>query len=164
MRISNKQRPLFPLLLLSICLLFLGINGLVGSYLMLSNPNGTVMGMPLSYLEQTPFDSWFIPGLCLLFIWGIGSFVILLGLWLRPDWSVFSVFSLWTHEHWAWALSILLGLGLLIWLGVQLFTLPDVAVIQLILAILAILLVAIPFLPSMRQYYQLGEGGAKWSR
>ncbi len=155
MCISNKQRPLFPLLLLSVCLLFLGVNGLIDSYLMLSNLNDTVMGMPLSYLEQTPFDSWFIPGLCLLFIWGIGSFVILLGLWLRPDWSVFRVFTSWTHEHWAWALSILLGIGLLIWLTVQVFTLPSLAIIQLILATLAIVLVAIPFLPSMRQYYQL---------
>lgn len=154
---NMKHRPLLPMLLLSLCLIFLGINGFIGGYLMLRDPDGTVMGMPLSYLEKTPFQSWFIPGLWLIFIWGCGSFVILAGLWLRPKWLVFEAFLNWTHEHWAWGLSVLLGLALLVWLTVQMFTLPEMAVIQLILYALAALLIALPLLPAMRDYFRLDE-------
>jgi hypothetical protein len=148
-----NHRPLIPLLVLSVCLLFLGINGLIGGYLMLSDPNGAPMGMSISVLERTPFQNFFIPGLWLLVVWGCGSLVILAGLWLRPKFSVLELVLFWTHEHWAWGLSVLLGLALLVWLTVQVFTLPAMAPIQYILYGLALFLIAIPLLPNMRRYY-----------
>jgi hypothetical protein len=154
---TNHLRPWLPLLALSVCLVFLGINGFIGGYLMLSDPNGTPMGMPVSYLERTPFPNFYIPGLFLVFLWGCGSFVLLAGLWLRPRWSAFALLTFWTHEHWAWGLSVLLGLGLLVWLTVQVFTLPKMAVIQFILYALAVLLIVLPQLPPMRDYFRVDE-------
>ena len=154
---NTKQRPMLPLLLLSLCLVFLGLNGFIGGYLMLRDLNGSPMGMPITYLEHTPFQSGFIPGLFLLFLWGCGSFVILAGLWLRPQWTVLEIFLRWTHEHWAWGLSVLLGCALLVWLTVQVFTLPAIAPIQLILYALAALLIALPLLPGMRAYFRLDD-------
>jgi hypothetical protein len=81
--------------------------------------------------------------------------VILAGLWLRPQWAVFEVFLRWTHEHWAWGLSVLLGLALIVWLTVQVFTLPEMVAIQFILYALAALLIALPLLPPMRDYFRL---------
>ncbi len=155
MNTQNTARPFVPLLALSLCLLFLGINGFVGGYLMLSDPNGAPMGMPVSDLARTPFQNFFIPGLLLIFVWGCGSLLALIGLWLRPQWSLLSLPTRWTDEHWAWDLSLALGLVLIIWLTVQVFTLPAVAPIQLILYALAIALVVLPLLPQMRQHYRL---------
>jgi hypothetical protein len=54
---NTKQRPLLPLLLLSLCLVFLGLNGLIGGYLMLRDPNGTVMGMPIPISNKPRFKA-----------------------------------------------------------------------------------------------------------
>jgi hypothetical protein len=150
---NNTNRPLIPLLVLSTCLLFLGINGLVGGYAMLSNPYDAPMGIPVSALERTPFRDFLIPGLLLTFVWGVGSIVTLIGLWERPRFPLFDRLSEWTHEFWAWGFSILMGVGLLVWLTVQVVTLPDVAPIQYILYALALLLIVLPLLTEMRQYY-----------
>lgn len=164
-----NRRPLIPLLLLSICLIFLGANGFIGGYFMLSDPYGAPLGMPLSTLENTLFQNFTIPGLCLIIIWGCGSLLTLIGLWLRPHWPGLDDLSRRVHEHWSWDFALLLGLGLLVWLTYQLFTLPEVAPIQFILFVLAALLVVLPLLPSMRHYYQVKEssnnnkGVSSWS-
>jgi len=157
MNTANSHRPVVPLLVLSACLIFLGINGILGGYLMLTNPTGTVIGMPVTYLERTPFTNWFVPGLWLIFIWGLGSFVVLAGLWLRTELSAFALLTFWSHEHWSLGLSILLGLALIVWLTVQVFTLPEMATIQYILYGLALVLIFTPILPSMREYYHTHE-------
>lgn len=157
MNMKVAVRPYLPLLALSLCLLFLGINGLVGGYLMLRDPNGAPMGMPVSDLAQTPFQNYVVPGLILIFVWGCGSLLALIGLWLRPQLTLLNLASRLTHEHWAWALSLVLGLALLVWLTVQVLTLPNVAPIQFILYVLAILLVLLPLLPGMRRYYRAGQ-------
>jgi hypothetical protein len=48
-----------------------------------------------------------------------------------------------------------LGLALIVWLTVQVFTLPEMVAIQFILYALAALLIALPLLPPMRDYFRL---------
>lgn len=154
MRANGQQRPLNLLVPLSGCLVFLGVNGIVGGVLMLSDPQGSPMGIPVSYLARTPFTDFAVPGFILVFVWGLGSFVTLFGLWRLPAWQVFLPLSRWIGKHWAWSASILLGLSLIVWLTVQVFTLPAIAFIQFVLYILALLLIVLPMLPEMRHFYQ----------
>lgn len=148
-------RPYLPLVLVSLCLLFLGVNGIFGGYLMVTDPNGTPMGMSVSDLAYTPFRNFTIPGLLLLGIWGCGSFVTLAGLWLRPQSVGKSLEQGVGNEHWAWVFCELIGTGLLVWLLFQLFTIPTIAPIQFILFGLAVILIALPLTRPMRRYYQL---------
>jgi hypothetical protein len=154
MNTTIKHRPILPLVILSLCLLFVGTSAFVGGYLMLRDPYGAPMGMPVSLLERTPFQNFLAPGFLLLVIWA-ASFLVLVGLWMRPQWGWLVWLTEWSHEHWAWALSITLGLALVIWLLVQVATLPAVAPIQYVMFVLAALLVLVPFAPAMREYYQL---------
>jgi hypothetical protein len=154
---TRLTRPWTWLLILTICLLFLGVNGFIGGYLMLNDPYGAPMGMPVSMLERTLFQNFIVPGFWLIIVWGGGSFLALLGLWFRSPKTELDAVSRWTHEHWAWTLAEALGLGLLVWLTYQVFTLPAIAPIQYILFGLALLLVCIPLLPSMRSYYRLEQ-------
>ncbi len=147
---TASRRPLAPLVIVSLCLFLLGINGLIGGYLMLKEPLGTPMGLPVAALQRTPFQDFTAPGLWLFFIWGIGSLVTLIGLWLHP----YRLIGL-LDKHWAWVFTLLIGFGLFLWLTFQLFTLPAIAPIQIILYGLAILLIALPLLPRMRRYYQV---------
>lgn len=154
----RSHRPIVPLLILSVCLIFLGGNGFIGGYYMLSEPNGAPMDIPISLLDATVFRSWVVPGLFLVFLWGFGSLIVLIGLWLRPHLSVFDRFTHLTRHHWGWGASVLLGLALLFWLAVQFFTFFDVAPIQYILGGLALILVMMPLLPGMRRYYAQRDG------
>lgn len=151
----SRQRPLLLLLILSLCLLVLGINGLVGGYLMLNDPNGAPMGMPVSQLERTPFQDFTIPGIILIVVWGLGSLVTLVGLWwpTKPHWMNQLVSGF--HVAWAWVLCVVLGFALFIWLTVQVFTLPQMAPPQYVLYVFACLMIALPFVPTMRRYYRV---------
>lgn len=151
---NTRRRPYISLVILSICLLFLGYSGFMGGYEMLKNPVNP-MGMPLSYLERTLFQDYFVPGLLLILLWGLGSLVTLIGLWRPWQLPLMMPFTLWTHEHWAWGFAVLMGLGLIIWLTYQVVMMPAVATIQFILYGLAVLLIVIPLLPPMRRYYQI---------
>jgi hypothetical protein len=156
MKNQVEHRPLLPLVLLSLTFLIVSINGFIGGYLMLSDPNGAPMGMPVSDLARTPFQNYTIPGIFLIMLWGFGSMIALMALWFRPQIPLFNRLMVrWTHEHWAWTFSVLMGIALLIWLTVQIFTLPAVAPIQIILYVLAFLMVGLPFIPQMRDYYHL---------
>lgn len=155
MNTQNKQHTLILLILLSLCLLLVGVGGFYGGIAMLGDPNGSPMGMPVSDLKWTPFQSYFIPGLILILVWGCGSLLILASLWRRPQFAMLDGISQRMHEHWAWGLTILLGLALIIWLTVQVITLPAVAPIQYVMYSLSILIMAIPLLPQMRQHYRI---------
>lgn len=56
---------------------FLGVTAVVGAIPMLRDPSGAPWSMPLIMLRHSPFHSFMIPGLVLLFLNGLLSFVAL---------------------------------------------------------------------------------------
>lgn len=51
---------------------FIGVTAIVGGLRLVSNPNG-VPDFPIEWLTHSPFTSYFIPGLALLTIIGLGN-------------------------------------------------------------------------------------------
>ena len=86
-------------------LLFQGISGLFGGLALVWDSTGEILQMPLSMLEGSPFNTYFIPGLILLFILGVFPLVVCYGLWKRKAWSLSG--------------SFLVSIALLIWIGVE---------------------------------------------
>lgn len=95
---SNSLRVTKTLLV--ILLVFLSLSGLFG-ILFLIDPSGELVEMPLSLLDKLPIDTFFLPGLFLLIVYGIGSSIITYGL-LR-------------QLFWAPVAGLLLGLVLIGW-------------------------------------------------
>ena len=95
---SNSLRVAKTLLI--ILFVFLSLSGLFG-ILFLIDPSGELVEMPLSHLDKLPIDTFFLPGLFLLIVYGIGSSVIAYGL-LR-------------QLYWAPVAGLLLGLVLIGW-------------------------------------------------
>jgi hypothetical protein len=63
-----------------ICFVLLLVNGLgalYGGFLLMVDPSGSKMQMPLSYLEHSPFSNYLIPGIILFIVNGLFSFVTL---------------------------------------------------------------------------------------
>jgi menaquinone-dependent protoporphyrinogen oxidase len=57
--------------LAALCLL-VGFSALYGGANLMLSPDGAALQMPLSYLQDTPFASYFIPGLILALVIGVG--------------------------------------------------------------------------------------------
>ena len=49
---------------------FVGITTLLSGVLMMSIPDGSILGLPLSVLKNTPFEDFKLPGLLLFFFVG----------------------------------------------------------------------------------------------
>jgi len=103
--------------LLIILLVFLSLSGLFG-ILFLIDPSGELVEMPLSHLDKLPINNFFLPGLYLLIVYGIGSLIIVYGI-LRQ-------FS------WAPVAGLLLGLVLIGWVVGQIILWGEPAMLQYI--------------------------------
>ena len=85
-------------------LFFLGANAVFAGYGFISKPDGSAIGIPQEWLEDSPFDDYLVPGFVLLAL-GVASIVAGIAQARR-------------HAL-AWALSGALGLGYIIWIVVQ---------------------------------------------
>ena len=84
---------------------FIGLGALAGGYGLVSDPSGNTLGLPMSFLEGSPFSDFLIPGLFLLVVNGFGS---LIG----------AGFSF-TRRRYAQEIAIVLGAILVSWIVIQ---------------------------------------------
>lgn len=59
-----------------VLLIFLGISALGGGIGLMLDPSGEELGMPLRFLDHTPFSSFLIPGIILFVMNGLLSILI----------------------------------------------------------------------------------------
>ena len=112
---SNSLRATKTLLV--ILLVFLSLSGLFG-IMFLIDPSGELVEMPLSHLNKLPIDTFFLPGLFLLIVYGIGSLIIAYGLFRKLFWAPVA--------------GILLGLVLIGWVIGQIILWGAPAMLQYI--------------------------------
>jgi hypothetical protein len=114
----------------------LSIGAIGGGVVLMLAPRGEIMPLPLSALAGSPFDTYFVPGLILFGVLGLGPLIAARLTWL-------------CHPL-APAAAFVVGAGLLIWVAVEVAIIgysnePPLQAIYGILGI-AILLVAIRWL------------------
>lgn len=96
---ERAGRP--PLLWILFGLLVLqALGGIGGGAALTAKPDGSLLGMPTSLLEGSPFVDYFFPGVILLLVLGIAPLAVSIGL-LR-------------HRPWAWFGALAVGCGLLV--------------------------------------------------
>jgi hypothetical protein len=109
------ERPTYAWLALALMLLTALTAVPVGLMLML-DPSGAGIQLPSEWIQSSIFGSYFIPGLYLFAMNGIGM-IVAAGLILLRHWSA------------SWLTGIL-GAGLVIWILVQLVVMPEVMWLQ----------------------------------
>ncbi len=93
--------------------------------LMIIRPSGSLMRMPLTMLDRSPFADFFWPGVILLVAIGILPFLVAWGAWRRKAWApeghvvVGVVLIGWIVAEWLmigynWLQPVYLGLGIVI--------------------------------------------------
>jgi hypothetical protein len=102
--IAERSTDMAHTLLLAV-IVAQGVSGLVGGFALLADPSGDALGLPLSWLDGTPFVDYWMPGLILLSALGLFPLLVAWGLWKRrPQ---------------AWLGSLIVGGSLTVWIAVE---------------------------------------------
>jgi uncharacterized membrane protein len=112
---SRVDRPRY--LWLGVMLeLFTGVLAIPVGFMFLIDTSGGLMQLPAGWIEATPFGSYLVPGLYLLAVNSVGMLAL----------AVLTV-----RRHWLapW-LTGTLGVGLIIWILVQLLVMPETMFLQ----------------------------------
>jgi hypothetical protein len=122
--------------------LVLGVSALYGGAALMRDPDDDPLGLPVEWLAGTPFRDYFLPGLTLFGVFGIGSFVVLFGIARR--------------RLWARTGAVALGLAQVGWILVQIVLLRALSWLQLVYGGLGALLAVLATRPSFRAYFEDG--------
>ncbi len=103
---DNKAKHIktFTILLI-ITEFFNGLSGLAGGYGLIADPSAASLGMELSWLEGTPFNTYLIPGIILIAFNGLGN-------------TIAAILSLRKNKYMN-GVAIFFGFGMMIWVASQ---------------------------------------------
>jgi hypothetical protein len=148
MQSARPQRRPVAVWSLLVLLLLQGIGGVAGGLALSVKPDGSVMQMPVSYLDGSPFSDYLAPGLILLLVLGVLPLAAAAGLWLG--------------RRWAWYAAVAVGGGLMIWILVEITIIPFTW-LQPAFGIVGVLIFVVALLRPVRRYCGValpGEAGA----
>ncbi len=154
---SERRRPLGAYVLIFLHI-FLGVNGLYGGGAFLLRPDGSLLQMPLSDLQNSPFHDFFIPGLLLLAFLGLYPLAVAYSLWKRPAWGWPNAINPFKQLHWSWAAALAAGAIAVVWILVQMLWIPFWFLQAFILA-WGVLILIFTLLPGVRRYYMRAPNG-----
>jgi hypothetical protein len=140
--------------ILGLLLLLLGIGGFISGAALMLAPDGSLMSMPLSVMDGSPFTNFFIPGLILYVFIGVYPLGIAFGIAKQPTWNWPNAINPFKQYHWSWAGSLAAGVIVLIWLSVELLWVPF-STLHEIYYIWAGVILLLTLLPQTRKYLKI---------
>lgn len=152
MKNPMNYRPLVVWLLIVLQFL-LGFGAFVSGGMLVAVPDGSLMQMPLSMLQYSPFSNFLIPGIILLLLLGLYPLAIAYALWRQPAWRLPELLNPFKRLHWSWAASLSAGVIVLIWITMQVFLLRSVAFLHVLYFIWGWALIVLSLTPGVRQHY-----------
>lgn len=153
MQNDTNSRP-FTVWILILLQVLLGLGALGGGGAFLLAPDGHLIQMPISNLENTPFSNFLIPGVLLFTFLGVYPMVVAYGLWRRFTWHWADILNPFKQIHWSWAGSLTVGGILIIWITVQI-QMISVGFLHILYFCWGVLLLFMTLLPNVRRYYRL---------
>jgi hypothetical protein len=151
---SATRRRLAPgPAVLAILVALQAVSGLGGGAVLVIDPSGGLLGMPLSVLRRGPFVDFLVPGVILLLVLGVFPAAVAAALWTRPRWRAMGRLEGAFGEHWSWIFAGVVGVGLLLWFAVQLWVVGPSSLL-VAYGLLAVAIVALALMPSTRRFYR----------
>lgn len=152
MKNSPNQKP-FSVKFLVFLQIFLGIGAVFGGLVLVIDPSGSLIKMPISLLEQSPFHNFLIPGIILFSVLGMIPLIVTLGLITKRDWKKANALNIFKEMYWSWTYSLYLGFALIIWITAEVYFIKHVAIIHVVYIGIGLAIQAVTLLPSVQKYY-----------
>jgi hypothetical protein len=150
-----KRRASGISIVLIVLQIFLSLGAIFGGGMLVIDPSGEGLKMPLSLLEQSPFPNYFIPGILLFFILGVIPVWISFGLISKKGSSIANKLNVFPRQHWAWSFTLYSGFALIIWIFAQAYFLQAVYAVHLVYFTLGIVIQIVTLLPSVQKKYRI---------
>ena len=139
--------------LLIILQFLLGFGAFVSGGMLVAAPDGSLMHMPLTMLQYSPFSNFQVPGIILALLLGLFPLAIAYALWRKPAWRWPDGINPFKHMHWSWAASLSAGVILLVWITVQVLMLRTVAFLHVLYFVWGGALIILTLTPGVRRHY-----------
>ena len=136
---------------------FLGLGAIGGGGALIISPGGELLEMPLSILENSPFNSFLIPGIILFTVLGLVPLLLVIALVKKPKSKIAEQINFFKDMHWAWTFSIYTGFILIIWIQLQMVFIGGVHWLHTFYMFWAILIIFTGLLPRVRSLYKKQE-------
>jgi hypothetical protein len=150
---SKKLRgPPVPVIALIVLLGLLVIGAFQGGLAMVTNPIDP-LGMSPSFLEDTPVDDYFWPGMFLLGI-GAASAITLSGLLIKWRWKWAAGIEGFVGYRWPWIAAIAIGAVLLTFEIIELFLIPFHPVMHPLLIAGSLAILVLTLTAPVRRYLE----------
>lgn len=143
-----------PRNILLLLLAFLGIGAIFGGGVLIISPDGGLFGMPLSLLENSPFNSFLIPGIILFLVLGIFPCALIFALIKKPKNELAERINFFSDMHWAWTYSIYAAFALIIWIQVEMIFIRAVHWSHSFYMFIGIAVIFVALLPQVRILYK----------
>lgn len=137
-----------------VLLAMLGIGALFGGGVLIISPSGELFGMPLSMLENSPFDNFLLPGIILFSVLGVMPCWIVWALIKRPEYKIPESFNFFTDMYWAWSYSIYVAFALILWIQFEMSFEQSVHWSHTLYMFWAIAILFVALLPHVRSIYK----------
>jgi len=118
---------------------FQGLSGIAGGIGLIADPTGRAIGLDPAWLDGSRFPDYFVPGVILLVVLGIGPLLAAIGILRRLAW--------------AWPASLLVGTALIVWIVVEVAIVGYIAPppLQAIYGAIGVAIVGVALVPSLRR-------------
>jgi hypothetical protein len=140
--------------ILLILLGFLGLGAIGGGSALIISPSGELLGMPLSMLEESPFNSFFVPGIILFSVLGLIPLWLIMALLKKPESKLAENINCFKDMHWAWTYSIYIAFVLIFWIQIQMVFLSSVYWLHTFYMFFAVVIIFVALLPQVRNLYK----------
>lgn len=134
---------------------FLSIGAIYGGAALILKPDGSFFEMPIDILQNSPFKNFLLPGIILLFTFGLIPIYVMYAIVKRPDSKLLQKLNLLYDYHYSWTLSVYIGFALITWINIQTLFFNSVEIIHTFYSSLGILIICIALLPKTRQLFKL---------
>lgn len=139
---------------LLILLAFLGLGAIGGGLLLSISPSGVLIGMPLSLLKTSPFQSFLIPGIFLFIVLGIAPCLLIYALIRKPASPFAERLNCYRDMHWSWTFCIYTAFMLIAWIQLEMVFIQAISWLHSFYICLALLILFVSLLPSVREQYK----------
>lgn len=146
------ERKPFEVYILICSLSFQAVSAIFGGLVLVWDPTGNLIQMPLSLLKYSPFHDFLIPGLILLVLLGVYPSIIVYGLSTRKVLKVMDILNIYRDQHWTWSASLYVGIMLIFWINVEIIIVGYGHFIQSFYSFWGLIVLILALLPRVKNY------------